>query len=402
VDPAGLTSVLLCLCRAFLREERGLLTAEQGVLKPAFPTSLLQLSNLGPAFLPFPQPRLSSPTSDLALTAATSPASVPAIYSREGEPASPLRQGKRLPVPVTAITEPVIQSVLKARGASLLMPVQALSSAAVRAFRKSVGLPNEEASPLSPAPLPENTAWDAAMPTTPDVRIAAPFASMPGVTGGKFAVGVSTVVEDVDTDDIDGYLDSPPSVRFPALEELFLRSPDEPMERPGLPNPPQPSASSASPGAARRRRDPADFVAPNLSASRARAMLHLDADRAAARSARAPPPPPMPVASPAPVSRITRVTEPSFRPHVLRKTLDPADRMPPVIHRAVPMVPTVNTVPAANMPRMGTTRPTPREMAKARTMGSLRNENGARIRGASSRPVSAGLTLDLAAVGDPM
>eukprot|EP00884_Botryococcus_braunii_P017147 jgi/Botrbrau1/4115/Bobra.152_3s0062.1 len=211
-----------------------------------------------------------------------------------------------------------------------------------------------------------STASTALPSTTDDLPNVSPVwnQSRPGSVPGKFAVAATAVVREAEPEVVQETEAPSATPQYPALEELFLRSPDELVQEAAPPAPqapPQPAGDQQplQQRSRRMRRDPADYVAGTPATSRARAMLQLEKDRL--------PSPAAPLTSKA--QQVVTESRPADGvPKTFRRTLD----LPEGFQRAVPA-------------RAARATPTPAQMAKSRSMANLREENGTRIRGASSR-----------------
>lgn len=203
----------------------------------------------------------------------------------------------------------------------------------------------------------------------------APRSFGPGSIPGRFAVKAASVVADVEPVVMERSSDAVPASVYPALEDLFLRSPDRSTEDAARPAKVKQGRGVAGmaptqPQSKRIRRDPADYLAPPT--SRARAMLQLEKDRVAIG--------PVTASAPVPEQRVTAASAPQALGTELktfRRTLD----LPDGFRRAPPAKGGVRLAP------------TPAQIAKSRSMANLSEENGVRVRGASARVQQGSLSM---------
>lgn len=189
----------------------------------------------------------------------------------------------------------------------------------------------------------------------------------PGSIPGRFAVNAAAVVADLEPEVMERSAGPVPASVYPALEDLFLRSPDKTtLDSAGPAQVRQGRGEAginpAQPQSKRIRRDPADYLAPPT--SRARAMLQLEKDRVTTGG-------PAMASVPVPQQRATAASAPQPFGNELktfRRTLD----LPDGFRRA----------PPAKGVRLAST---PAQIAKSRSMANLSEENGVRVRGASAR-----------------
>jgi hypothetical protein len=194
----------------------------------------------------------------------------------------------------------------------------------------------------------------------------------PGSIPGKFSVAAAAVVLDSEPE-LAGKMaeSSMMSPQYADLEELYLRSPDQPAQEASGADQQgrEQSWEKELPRTRRIRRDPADYLNARPAASRARRMLQLEKDQ-------------VPISPTPMVSRpdeLVTATSPAGGPKTFRRTLD----LPEGFRRALPT-------------RGVQSVTTPAQMAKSRSMANLRKENGVRVRGASSLPpLGSGSTAEV-------